>query len=302
MLLQLAVRCRRWSTLVVGIALIAVCAPTPRATTDLAVQQELAAGTQAVLRVIVRTAPNQQALARVAGLLTDLMSSGGVSGEPRVHADLFAVTAQIPRDRMAQVASDPAVLRISTDAVVRGAALSATDAAWTDLIAHREGLRAELNDAIKALRDKYDARIHELTSAADARHKATEKEARGRARDADLRFAQRERAAEKRADAAARLRAARDAVSDRRELEAGRRLTQRREAAVQRELNAAALRDAREAAARRREEAATAARKQAEADAPVRISAAKVVREDAVAAAEGQEESGGGTHRAGQER
>ena len=124
--------CRRWSTPAVAITLIAVCAPAPRATTDLAVQQELAAGTQPVLRVIVRTAPNQRALARVAGMLTDLMSAGGVTGQPRVHADLFAVTAQIPRDRMAQVASDPAVLRISTDAVVRSAALSATDAAWTE--------------------------------------------------------------------------------------------------------------------------------------------------------------------------
>ena len=52
---------RRWSTLAVAVTLVAAaCAPVPRATTDLALRHELDAGTQPVLRVIVRTEPNQQ--------------------------------------------------------------------------------------------------------------------------------------------------------------------------------------------------------------------------------------------------
>ena len=293
---------RRWSTLAVAVTLVAAaCAPVPRATTDLALRHELDAGTQPVLRVIVRTEPNQQALARVARILTDLMSAGGVTGQPRVHADLFAVTARIPRDRVAQVASDPAVLRISTDAVVRGAALSATDAAWTSLIARRDGLRAEMNAAITALRDQYDARIDALKTQAHARRKATGDEARRRLQDADLRFGQRETAAAARAAAAASLWTGRDSASDLRAFEASRRVDQRQGAAVQRELSAAAGRAAREAAARRRAEAATAVKKQAEAEAPVRINAAKVVREYIGRSRRGQEESGRGTRRAGEE-
>jgi hypothetical protein len=238
---------------------------------DLALTQELTHGTQSVLRVIVRTRPHPQALKRVTSVLKGLMAAAGVAGQPQVHDQLFAITAQVARHRIAQLESDPDVLQISADAVVQSLALTPTDAAWAQLIGQRDLVRNELEGAKRAVNDHYNPRIDSMSARAAERRRATEGLSAQRAKDADARLAQRQAAADARAVAAATRRAELDAAADARLADASARQAQRETAAAQRKVDAAARRTARETAAGARAATATAARKEAENAAAVRV-------------------------------
>jgi hypothetical protein len=126
-----------------------------RAGKDLALTREMTHGTEPLLRVIVRTRPERRAFDRVATKLRSLMAAASVAGAPQVHDQLFAVTAQISREKIAVLEADADVVQISTDALVRSLASNQTDVAWSSLVAQRNALRTELDKSVTAVSDSY---------------------------------------------------------------------------------------------------------------------------------------------------
>lgn len=73
------------------------------------------------------------------------MKATGMLGSPMVHAILGAITAELPPDDIVALAADAGVLRISSDALVRGSqapAVNSIDAAYLELQAARDAILA----------------------------------------------------------------------------------------------------------------------------------------------------------------
>jgi hypothetical protein len=84
---------------------------------DSATSHAVAAGAQSTVHVIVRTTP--AGLQAVTATVATMMANAGVSGTPLVHSILCAVTAEVGLADLATLATNPAVLSISSDAPVR---------------------------------------------------------------------------------------------------------------------------------------------------------------------------------------
>ena len=214
------------------------------------------------------------------------MAEAGAKARPLVHRQLFAITAQIRRDRLVQLEASPDVAQISTDAVVRSQAMNDTDASWAQLMKQRKAADEQLQMAVQAVNDHYLPKIEQLTTAARERRKATESQAQQRLEAAAATLATRLAAVQARADAAAVRRNERTAAANLRQAAAAQRRAERDAAANQRKLAADARRAALEAAANQRKAAATQKRQQIESAAAARKANAAKVRKDKVTAAE----------------